>query len=344
MALTFRAREWWEYKSGPVLALVYATALQSGVSLFDHWATIAGIVAALAGVAASANILNDWTDVDDDLARGKPNQMSGRPTWVPPLLWLLTTTLGSVAAVWLEPGGLGLAIYAANSLTFFLYSVRPIRLKGRGGLGIVADAAGAHTLPALFALVSFGAASATMLDGVWLVLATIWSFASGLRGILWHQLSDYDNDRRSDATTFVCRIGPGAARRFAERVVFPTEVLSLIGVIWWCGSPLPVTLLAIDVAVAWLRRRHYQTVLVVVETRPNYHIALHEFSDTLFPLSLLAASTLQFPRDVVMLVVHLVVFPTRLLLWVRDLVRLGIESARVAKQRLRQRRLSHPRS
>jgi 4-hydroxybenzoate polyprenyltransferase len=334
VALTFRAREWWEYKSGPVLALLYGTALLSGVSLFDHWPAIAGIVVALAGVAASANILNDWTDIDEDLARGKPNQMSGRPTWLPPLLWALTTALGWLAAIWLQPGTIALAIYAVNGLIFVLYSVRPIRLKTKGGPGVVADAAGAHTLPALFALISFSTASGTTVDPVWLMLAMTWSFTSGLRGILWHQLADQDNDRLSDGTTFVCRIGPAAAQRLGERIVFPIEVVSLAGIIWWCGSPLPIVLLAIDVAVAWLRQRHDQTALVVVETRPSYQIALHEFSDTLLPLSLLAASMLNFPRDGVMLAVHLVVFPMRFQAWSRDLVRLAIESARAWKRRI----------
>lgn len=333
VALTFRAREWWEYKSGPVLALLYGTALLSSVSLFDHWSTIVGIVVALAGVAAAANILNDWTDIDEDLARGKPNQMSGRPTWLPPLLWALTTSIGWIAAVWLQPGGIGLVIYAINGLIFFLYSAPPIRLKTRGGAGVVADAVGAHTLPALFALISLATASATAVDPIWLMLAITWSFTSGLRGILWHQLMDQDNDRLSGGTTFVCRIGPAAARRLGERIVFPIEVASLTGIIWWCGSPLPIVLLAIDIAVAWLRQAHYQMMLVVVEARQSYQIALHEFSDTLLPLALLAASALHFPRDGVILAVHLVVFPMRFQAWLRDLVRLVIESARAWKRR-----------
>lgn len=334
VALTFRAREWWEYKSGPVLALLYGTALQSEVSLFDHWSTIAGIVLALAGVAAAANILNDATDIDADTARGKPNQMAGRPGWLPPLLWALTTSIGWVAAVWLQPGLVGLAIYAANGLIFFLYSVRPIRLKTRGLAGAVADAAGAHTLPALFAIVSFATASAAALDPIWLVLAVLWSFASGLRGILWHQLMDQENDRLSHGTTFVCRIGPVAARRVGEGIVFPIEVASLAGIIWWCGSPLPLMLLAVDAVVAWLRQLHYQAALVVVEARRSYQIVLHEFSDTLLPLSLLATSMLHFSRDGAILALHLVVFPTRFHAWLRDLVTLAIESVRTGRRRI----------
>ena len=318
MFSSVRARQWWEFKSGPVLALAYGTALQARVRVLTLWPTLIGIVVALAGLAAWANLLNDWTDIADDLKAGKPNRASTRPASTSAFAVVVAAVIGWSAALWLRPGTAGLLLYGANGLAFLLYSVPPVRLKTRGGPGLLADACGAHALPALFAVVSLAAAARLPLGAGWLTLVTVWSVAYGLRGIIWHQLADYENDRRTGNFTFVCRVGVAAAQRIAEWVWFPVEIAALGGIIWWCGSPLPLVFLAFDVALIWLRRVHYEEVLVVVTSPERFRIALHEFSDTLLPIAFLIAATLRHPWDGVILASHVLLFPIRLRHWLRD--------------------------
>src|SRR5262245_46047013 len=123
----YRTGGWWEFKFGPILALVYGTALQSGASLFQLWPQLIAILIALAGVGAWANVLNDWTDINEDLASGKSNRMAGKPPWIPALIVILTGIVWWLAALWLQPHLVGIMLYAANCLAFFLYSVPPIR-------------------------------------------------------------------------------------------------------------------------------------------------------------------------------------------------------------------------
>jgi 4-hydroxybenzoate polyprenyltransferase len=314
-AIIFRAGGWWEFKFGPILALVYGTALQSRISLFTHWPTLLGIVVALACIGAWANVLNDWTDIDEDRSGGKSNRIAGKPRWLPLLLVLVTGVVGWVVALWLRPGMTGLVLYFCTSLVFILYSVPPFRLKVRGVWGILADAAGAHTLPALFAIVTISTAMDIRINPAWLTLATIWSFAYGLRGILWHQISDYENDRRAGVHTFVCAVGPTVASRLGERIIFPLEIVALAGILWWCASPLPVIFLALDILLSW-RDHERANRIIVVAPRRQYRIFLHEFNVALLPVALLMTAAIYHPWDAVILVVHICLFPKSLLDWV----------------------------
>jgi len=57
---------------------------------------------------------------------------------------------------------------------------------------------------------------------VWVSSVAVWALAFGLRGIVWHQLRDVENDRAAGVRTFVFR-HPRAARVIGAFVVFPLE-------------------------------------------------------------------------------------------------------------------------
>ena len=88
---------------------------------------------------------------------------------------------------------LSLIFYLAAYLAFSLYSISPFRFKNRGVLGVIADASGAHLFPSLFVASSMMHNMHISIDPYWLVIVGVWSFAYGLRGILWHQFWDREN-------------------------------------------------------------------------------------------------------------------------------------------------------
>jgi 4-hydroxybenzoate polyprenyltransferase len=329
-----RADEWWEFKFGPILAVTYGTALRAGKELSSTWPALAGIFIALACLGAWANVLNDWTDIDDDALAGKSNRMQGKPVWVPAGMVAGAMCLGLATVVWLRPGPLGLLLYVGNGLVFLLYSTPPVRLKTRGAWSAAADAFAVHVLPALFAIVSYSATTGIRLSPLWVTLVAAWTLGSGLRGILWHQLLDYENDRRTASHTFVYQIGPVNGRRLGTWVVFPLEVAALIGLLRLCPTTLPFIFLLFDSLLLWLRRVYSQERPAIVTAPPRYRIVLQEFSDTLLPLSLLTASTLIHPWDGVILGVHVVLFPVRLRRWLRDFGRLSYRHIKRSIRRL----------
>jgi 1,4-dihydroxy-2-naphthoate octaprenyltransferase len=326
--VVFRAREWWEFKLGPVLAVIYGTAFQSGTSLFDHGRSLLEIVIALAAVGAFANVLNDWTDLEEDAAVGKQNRLAGRSRWLPLFLLIATGLLGCGAVILLRPGMTGSLFYFGIAAAFSLYSVSPIRLKRRGLPGVLADAAGAHAFPALFVMFAFANAAAIKLSLPWVMSVSLWASASGIRGILWHQLRDYENDKRSGGFTFVCRRGPESVRKTGERVVFPLELIALCSLLIVCGSAIPFIVLVLDMLLTQWRKMYREIASTVVQPRAHARIRMLEFNDTLLPVALLLASALRHPADLFVLAVHVVIFPVRLRIWLRDFVRLGVKTMR----------------
>src|SRR4029077_12941145 len=104
-----------------------------------------------------------------------------------------------------------MASYVGVWAAFSLYSIPPFRLKGRAALGLIADASGAHLFPVLVAALLALRARGDGLDPTWVAACGAWAFAFGLRGILWHQLFDIDNDRKAGVHTFAVRHSGKAA-------------------------------------------------------------------------------------------------------------------------------------
>ena len=75
---TVRANEWWEFKLGPVLATMYASAFLLRVSIISLMPLVFIVLVALAACAAYVSVVNDFTDRADDMASGKTNRLVGK--------------------------------------------------------------------------------------------------------------------------------------------------------------------------------------------------------------------------------------------------------------------------
>lgn len=207
-----RPQQWWNHKIPPLLA---AAALVIAASdRTDDWLEIRDLVLFLLasiGIAAFGHVVNDLADLGPDRAAGKRNVLSlvGTPARVG--LVLGTLVVGLVPFRWLSPGPVTLGLLAAEVLLLVVYSVPPVRLKERGVLGLLADASYAYVLPlALTMSVFSGLPGGPAIGAVVWVPVLVWALLSGIRGILWHQVLDVDNDRRAGVRTLVVRTGaPG---------------------------------------------------------------------------------------------------------------------------------------
>lgn len=306
-----RAGEWWDYKLVPLLTAFYATLALLDRPIASLWPAALTLLLALVPGAAFVSLLNDLTDLDEDERAGKRNRMAGRSRAFRIAAILLPVAAG-LAFLWLWRDDPWLAgAYLAAWIAFTLYSVPPFRLKARGLAGLLADAAGAHLFPTLVAmLVAFRAAGAPV-DPVWLGAGAAWAFGYGLRGILWHQLSDRDNDRAAGVRTFAQRHPPRVAARAGAWIAFPLELIGLGLMIWKLGSPLPLLMLALYLHLARLRVQRWSMQAVLVQPRPKYLIVLHEYYDVFLPLAILLDSAALFPIDWLAVAAHLLAFHRR---------------------------------
>jgi 4-hydroxybenzoate polyprenyltransferase len=313
-----RAGEWWEYKLAPIFASFYATALTLQVPVSSLWPAALTILLALVPGAAYVSVINDITDRDEDLAAGKANRLAGRSPAFAAMLVAITAGAGLVFCFLWRRDTLLLSVYLAAWLAFSLYSLPPFRWKTRGILGVLCDASGAHLFPTLVAVLLAFREAGRPASTLWVVSIGVWAFANGIRGILWHQLTDLEHDRHAGVRTFAQRHPPEVAIRLGTFVSFPLEVLALASILWQLRSPWPAAALLVYGILVVMRLRQWHMHAVIVAPKPRFLILLHEYYDAWLPISVLIASSLRHPYDFIVLAVHLLVFPTRARQALRD--------------------------
>jgi 4-hydroxybenzoate polyprenyltransferase len=304
-----RAGEWWEHKLAPVAATGYASAWLLHASIAETWLPIATVVAALAVCAAYVCVVNDLTDLEADRAAGKHNRLAGRsPVLAPVAIGACLVAGAGIALLAWRDDPLALAVYAASWIAFSAYSIAPLRLKARGAAGALADAIGAVLAPQLLvAIVVFGALDAPI-DGWWLGCVGAWALALGLRGAIWHQLTDVGADARSDLATFA-RGSPDRVRGTTMVLLFAVELAAFAGLLVLAGNRLAFALLPVYVLLERMRMRLWGVRLVVTAPAPDYRIAMHEYYVVLYPLAFLLALATRDFAALALLVAHVALFP-----------------------------------
>lgn len=315
--------EWWEHKLSPVFAIIYATALLLDLPIITLWPLFLLALVALVPGAAYVSVLNDLTDLADDLASGKNNRLAGKSPKLITAVLACCLVPGIAVAIHWRSDPLLLFLYLAAWTAFSLYSIPPIRLKTRGVLGVLADACGAHLFPTLLVVSLVFRWRAGTLDLVWFAAVGAWSLSYGLRGILWHQLSDLHNDEQAGLLTFVRRHKITRLHLLGNFVIFPVEAAAFAVMLWHIGSALAFVMLGLYALLEWLRRVMWKMNIVIVAPQARYHIVMHEYYEVFFPLALLLTAATRHPPDIVMVVVHFVCFPGRATQAAKDILKLA---------------------
>lgn len=309
-----RLAEWW-IKLSPLFATLYATAFLLDVSVLSLWPVLLLSLAAIAPCAAYVAVINDLTDREDDRASAKRNRLLGQPPAMIALLLACCIAPGLVVAVHWRHDPFLLILYLGAWAAFSLYSIPPVRLKGRGIFGVVADACGAHVFPTLLLVALVYRWQGAAIDPVWFVATAVWSGCYGLRGILWHQIIDRDNDDKAGVRTFVQRNNIGLVRSLAHLVVFPLELAALAIMFGLIGSMVAADVLVLYLIVRGLRTPIAGPVAVIVVpadgyVRPDteYQLFLFRYYEAFLPLSILLATCLRHPADLLVAVAHVLVF------------------------------------
>jgi 1,4-dihydroxy-2-naphthoate octaprenyltransferase len=327
---TIRATEWWVYKVAPLLAIGYATALNSGRSLWEAAPYLLYIMLALVLGAAYVSVINDITDMTEDLSIGKKNRMAGvRPSlrWIFPTLALVA---GAVYLASFYPHWLIIALGVMPWVAFSAYSIPPVRLKKRGFWGVLADASGAHVFTSLFMVASMSYYTGQAIDWIWFGAVGVWALCYGLRGILWHQFVDRDNDIRSGVRTFATEVDPESFDR-PTAVILTFELVALGLMLWRIGKPLPVVFLIFYMLFVLACSRKLGFRIVVIRMPPGqpypFLILFGDYYQVFLPVALLLRAALAFQYDWVILLAHLVLFSWSIL----RLLRYGLRIAMVPR-------------
>ncbi|MGI8936843.1 MAG: UbiA family prenyltransferase [Iamia sp.] len=289
LARLTRAQLWWSSKLLPVAGLGALGALTAQVEPGRGLVLLVATLVSAIGLAGASHLVNDWSDVAADAAAGRPNVLEPVSTGGRFALVALTTALGG--APWFVVGIdlLPAAVLVALAVLTVAYSAPPLRLKGRGLAGVLADAANAHVLPAAFVLLLMGEAGVQ--TGWWSLATTaalIWASGFGVRSIVVHQRIDRDADRAAGVSTFVATHRDRAVRDVGL-AAFRVELVGLVGlgIVLAGTAPLVVALLAAYLALWVGHRRFGATPLDPLPRHPDGWMPLAEFYEV-WPALLLA--------------------------------------------------------
>lgn len=272
------------------------------------WVSALSVLLAIVPAAIYASLTNDLTDFAGDLEAGKRNGIFGRSRSAIIAFAALALAAGFVFVwLWRDEATL-LLCYLAIWLSFTLYSLPPFRLKERGAAGVLFVAAGEQLFPVLVAVLLASRGAHRSVSGTWIGSVSAWALAYGMRGILWHQLTDADNDRAANFPTFACR-HPRAAAVIGTFVVFPFELAALAAMLWQIGSLWPPAGLVLYLLYAVRSVRLWHKNPVIVVPKPRFFIVLQQFYTDLFPMALLIVASIRDRRDLAVLIVHLLLFP-----------------------------------
>ncbi len=305
-----RPGDWWEFKIPPLLATAYATALLLHVSFGQLWPLLLLLLFALLPGAAYVSVINDITDLQDDLQCGKANRMVGRSGVFKFFSVTVCLAMG-VGAGWLMRAcPLTVGLFAVTWVAYTLYSVPPCRLKVRGIWGLAMDASGAHLLPTLWTASLIAEATGHAVPVFFLASLGVWASALGLRGILWHQLHDRENDLLGHVATFAAGRNPESIRRFVVWVAFPLEMAALALILVQLQTPWTWVVLAGYFVREWSISHwlNIELILVKAET-PYFRILLAEYYQLWYPLTFLVAMLQESWWPLGLIALQLLLFP-----------------------------------
>jgi len=315
-----RAHDWWAPKIIPLLCIGYATIMQNGYNLLDYFLWLLFLILAIAAGAIYVSIINDFTDLKYDIASKKRNGLERFSSNKRKLILLASILLGVFFCFFFINDALSLIFYLAAYLAFSLYSISPFRFKNRGVLGVIADASGAHLFPSLFVASSMMHNMHISIDPYWLVIVGVWSFAYGLRGILWHQFWDRENDLSINHKTFATEMRV-TDMKFAEIIITVIEIIALILILLPLGKLPFIALLFYVLVLFGYRKLKIKTIFIII-TNDRWQIFMSDFYQILLPASLIIACSLKSPLCLILLVFHLLCFPNTTKSFVKTLLKM----------------------
>lgn len=308
-----RLREWWWYKIPPLLAVGYALMLVQGATMRTI-AVLGAAMFALCCVAAFAYTVNDATDLDDDVRRGKPNTVGRLPFGGRVALALLFSVAALLIAASIAPGWPALVLFALELSLPLLYSVRPFRLKDRGVHGLVADTAMVSVVPVIWLGVVLIPGSG---GGLWysLVLTTLVMAASGLglRGALLHQWRIQEEGLRV-RLPFALRLSAASHCRVALRHLLPLEWIALVATTLLLVPVAPIMLVIAPLVVhmEWKRLKANWRIPAMRDGsghEPRYvPLVFNEVQEIILPLGLALQLAFTSPWFILLTCAHVIAF------------------------------------
>jgi 4-hydroxybenzoate polyprenyltransferase len=228
-----RISDWWLNIVPRYLGIIYILILCYRLPLYSGFKTLFLFFSVIIFTASFAYLLNEVTDLKDDLKAGKNNSTVQLKQATKLFYLLFFFILSFFPWLFLPVTKLNFSLFCLQFLLLTLYSLKPFRLKRFPIPGVILDAF-YNNVVILFVIITTLTIIADRSRQVncWLMAVVFaWAFIKGLRGILLHQVSDRKPDLIANNRTLVTKFGPMKTVIWINRIILPLEIISFISVV-----------------------------------------------------------------------------------------------------------------
>ena len=277
------------------------------------------------GIAVTGHVINDYYDRVIDKKAGKSNSLTNiRREYVITILVLLQIVallpwffLGAGTLIWL--------LISLQYLLYILYSHPLTRWKGKGVLGVFADALYGHSIPVLVTFLAISPnAGINILDNKILIISIfLWQILKGGRNILLHQIEDRKIDGASPINTFVVKHGGLYSLNIINRIVLPLEILLLLLITAFFSIQLQSYYLSIIIFALWTFVKFSGWKLFTIPYRQlkfKFLFFLNDFYEDWMPLIFLIFLIQRYINFIILLGLHFLLFRKTILNLIADTV------------------------
>lgn len=205
----FRIKEWFNSKLiiqiGFFILLAFWCKIDSVTLLKPFFIFVAFMIICF----ALGYMANDLSDIKSDKKVGKQNAFENKGIGIGIIFFVVLTFFYFLCMYLVCRNPILTAIIVLGYFIGIFYSFKPVRFKERGALGIIVSSLCQRNLPLMMALALLD------VDIILFILINVLNFTNGVRYILIHQYNDYDNDIKSETTTFVTN-----KRNVANKLIF----------------------------------------------------------------------------------------------------------------------------
>lgn len=315
-----RSQEWWSYKLPPLLAIGYSTAAINKVPVYQVAFLLLFLLCSLIIGAIYVSIINDITDLEEDISSGKSNRIQHIPAKIRWFIPIICLCIGCGFVYFMLPDLLSCSLYGLSWIVFSLYSINPVRLKNRGILGVFADGCGSHLFPSLLMVTSVSYFSQQQINWIWFISVGTWALCYGLRGILWHQFLDRDNDVKVNLNTYASKVDPSKFK-FKSTFLISLELIAFTSILYQLSIKATFIGLLFYVILVLIRYRWRGSQIIIIIANSNnrpFQILMADYYQMFFPLTLLITASVMESNNITVLVIYIVLFPYSIWLAIQD--------------------------
>jgi 4-hydroxybenzoate polyprenyltransferase len=202
-----RAREWLVSRILFNLSILFCFLLISNKSIIDEAAILLPILIYILSIGSFGYLFNDIFDQKNDKIAGRSNFSSALSPFLIVFIIAVLLIIGTVPFLFLLKNyHTYYILLGIQLLLFVLYSLPWIRLKETSS-GVFCDALYSYVFPGIIvlsiAIVNLEIDTHLSLE---FVLLLTWLILLGFRSIVFHQISDLENDLMANQKTFAVRV------------------------------------------------------------------------------------------------------------------------------------------